>query len=622
MQETRQRGFFGRLLHNIFLIITGYLAFVGLIVTILSIGLGVLIYRQFGEGSSMGGMETLKKPAAIVDRSIIRIKLDRPLSMQSIDEGDRIWSQLFSNKLPIALDDLQQTLRRAAEDKRIKGVLLDVENTQADLTTVTALRRALEQFRGSQKPVFVYLNEGDSSLYYLASVANKVSLAPISGLTIPGPNLQLTYFGSALAKLGVQLEVVKAGRYKSAMEAFVQDAPSAETLEMYQSIESSLRSTLVEAVAAGRQKPVETVTGWFKHSLFTSQEALTQGLVDRLGYASDWEEELKQAADADAFVEFEKYLDGSDEIEKPRFATGDEAIGLIEAEGEIAMASSGSSSQITPERLIEQLRWAAEEEQVKAIVLRIDSPGGSALASDLIWDEVQKLALKKPLVVSMGSVAASGGYYIAAPAALIVAEPTTITGSIGVIGAIPKGLQVAEKWGVHFHTVTGSDRKSYLNFGTASTPEDKSILGNSIKYTYDAFVQKVAAGRKQAPEKIYEIAEGRVYTGSEALKLGLVDRLGGLREALQAAKELGKLDPEKLYSVLHYRPKAQSLIECLRENSKLWECVAESQGTHLGLGTLALPGLSSLQKLERMIKDDHVLAYWPGHVQWRQGRED
>ncbi|RYZ48634.1 MAG: signal peptide peptidase SppA, partial [Proteobacteria bacterium] len=406
------------------------------------------------------------------------------------------------------------------------------------------------------------------------------NLSPVSGLTIPGPAFQLTYFGSALKKLGVELEVVRAGKFKSAMEPFVLDAPSPETIEMYGAIESSLRGTLVDGISEGRKKSKDDVNAWFKRSLYTSQQSLQQGLVDRIGYLPAWIEDIKVEAKAKNVIEFNKYRSATKDMDDgkvaPTMGSGDQpSIALIEASGEIVMDGGGDSDgKITPKQLIKELQWAREREAVKAVVFRIDSPGGSALASDLIWDEVRKLVEKKPVVVSMGAVAASGGYYIAAPATMIVAEATTITGSIGVIGAAPKALQVAEKWGVSFHLITQSDRKSYLNLSTRSSEADKAILGEQIDETYNAFVTKVATGRKQDPAHIFAIAQGRVYTGLEASKIGLVDKIGGRDAAVREAELLAKFDPEQLNKVETYEPDSDSLIDCL-SNGNAWNCIKE-----------------------------------------------
>ncbi len=596
-----------RFFRGLFMVLTGYFALLGLGVTILGGLLAFALYKhvQGGEGGSSPAVH-LAKPS--LENSVLKITLDRPLTVESLGERQKLLGALFNETLPTSLDEVQVALRRATDDVRVQGVYLHVTNASAGLSTLTSLRRSLEQYTSSQKPLYIHLDEGDSNFYFLATAAQKINLSPVGGLTIPGPAFQLTYFGSALEKLGVQLEVVKAGKYKSAMESFVQDQPSPETLEMYQAMEGSLRNTMVGAIAKGRKRTDAEVRAWLKSSFFTSQQALKQGLVDRVGYASDWEEELKTELKAQSIVDWSDYLDQTDDLDKPKLSEDGNSIALIEARGEIVSGVDDARGEgIAPHTMIEELKWAADDNDIKAVVLRVDSPGGSAMASDLIWDEVRKLSVKKPLVVSMGSVAASGGYYISAPARLIYAEPTTITGSIGVIGAIPKGIKLAEKWGVNFHMVTGSDRKDYLNFGSKSSIEDKAVLGESIKETYDTFVQKVAEGRKQDVKRVYEIAEGRVYTGAEALNIGLVDRLGGLRDAFQGAKELAQLDVNKLYPIARYQPKAESLLDCFGEESP-WQCFSELQGG------LQLPELwRPLQRLAKLLSEDRVLAYWPGY---------
>ncbi|MCX6130139.1 MAG: S49 family peptidase, partial [Proteobacteria bacterium] len=496
MGAEKKRGLIGRLWHGLFVIVTSYLALVGLLVTVLSILFAVFLAKAIKQQDNGSSPKSVLNSSPPINNSFLRIKIDRPVIARRLDEKEKFLSQIFSDTLPISLQDLETALLRASDDARVHGVMLELSNGSADFSTVTALRRALGQFSESKKPIYASLDEGDTLHYYLASVGNKISLSPLGGLNITGPAFQLTYFGSALEKLGIQLEVLRAGKFKSAMESFIQDQPSAETLEMYQALEKSLRGTVATAIATSRKHSESEVDKWLKQSFFTSSEALKAGLVDRVGYLPEWEDEVKTEQKLDSIVDMKAYLHDTAAKGEARLAKSKEAIGLIEAEGEIGMGASNTRNSIDPEHIIEELHWAAEQDEIKAVVLRVNSPGGSALASDLIWNEVRKLAAKKPLVVSMGAVAASGGYYISAPAALILAEPTSITGSIGVIGAIPKGLKFAEKWGVNFHMVTASDRKDYLNFGTKSSEEDKNLLRASIKSTYDIFVQKVAEGRK------------------------------------------------------------------------------------------------------------------------------
>ncbi|MBC7531814.1 MAG: signal peptide peptidase SppA [Oligoflexus sp.] len=634
MNQARQRGIFSRLLRSIFMIFTGYFALLGILVTTVSLLIAVGIYRKLNSVEGLGDKSKKLVVPTEINESVLKITIDRGIVSESLSDRQKIFSQIFSNELPISIDELKAVLRHAGTDKRVKAVLLDIESGGADFVTTSALRRALLDFRKTEKPLYVHLNEADTLLYYLASTATKINLAPVSGLTLPGPAFQLTYFGGALKKLGVELEVVRAGKFKSAMEPFVLDAPSAETIEMYGAIESSLRGTLVDGIAESRKKTKEEVNAWLKRSLFTSPQSLQNGLVDRLGYLPQFVEDVKTETKAQNIIEYKKYRSATKDMEDsdkaPKMGGGDEpSIAYIEASGEIAMdASNDGDGKITPKNLIKELKWARERDAVKAVVFRIDSPGGSALASDLIWDEVRKLCEKKPVVVSMGAVAASGGYYIAAPAAMIVAEPTTITGSIGVIGAAPKALQVAEKWGISFHLITQSDRKSYLNLGSKSSETDKQILGESIDETYNSFVNKVATGRKQDPQHIFAIAQGRVYTGLEASKIGLVDKLGGKDEAIREAELLAKFDPEKMNKMERFEDEDENLLDCLVDGSA-WDCIKDIRsGAMIGLrksqissqnASLRKP-IETLATLEAILNDSTVLAYWPGSVNWSPGK--
>ncbi|MBC7660019.1 MAG: signal peptide peptidase SppA [Chitinophagaceae bacterium] len=635
MNTARQRGIFSRLLRSVFMIFTGYFALLGILVTAFFLLIGIGVYHKLSTSDTTTTPKKAAAPAELSD-ALLKITVERGITSEAPNDRQRLISQLFSQDLPVSSKELETALRRAAADQRVHAVLLDFENGGTDFVTTSALRRSILEFEKSQKPIYVHLNEADTLLYYLASSGTKINLAPVSGITIPGPAFQLTYFGSALKKLGVEMEVVRAGKYKSYMEPYTLDAPSAETMEMYGAIENSLRGTLTDGIAEGRKKPKDQVTGWLKRSLFTSGQSLQQGLVDRIGYLPQWIEDIKTETKSKNVIELEKYLAGSDELDDGRKAPvmgggSEPALALIEATGEIVMEAAGDTSgKITPKALIKELKWAREKDEIKAVVMRVDSPGGSALASDLIWDEVRKLSEKKPLIVSMGSVAASGGYYISAPATMIIAEPTTITGSIGVIGASPKGLQVSDKWGVSFHMITNSDRKNYLNFGSKSTEQDRAILGESIDETYNAFVTKVAAGRKQDPQHIFAIAQGRVYTGIEASKIGLVDKLGGLNDAMREAKVLAKLDPEKFYNLDKYEPEDESILDCFT-GGNAWKCMKDLKSgaqSSIGAGSSA-PFASLLKKpletaaqMERLLNDSSVLAYWPGVVDWspRKGR--
>mgnify|MGYP003683422009 CR=1 FL=1 len=596
-------------------LITGFFAVIGFSTVMMTLLLILFLTQLKGD---MGPSTSFTKPN--LEDSIVSIDLDGMIQGRSMDPRDQLFAEIFGGPREYQLSDLRKTLARAAEDIRVRGVYINLRNARASFSTMQELRRSLTEFRKSEKPLFINLYSGDTLSYFLASAGTKVNISPLGGLMIPGPAFQLTYFGPALKKLGVKMEVFRAGKYKSAMEPFVNSEPSDASLEMYGAMEASLRDSLVSAISKSRSKPSNEVANWFKVSSYTSAAALKIGAVDVVDYEAAFKDQLKAVTKADNMVKWRSYLAHSADLDKPRIAGGDDKIAYVEAFGEIRMnAARGDEKVIAPKPLVKELNWVAKQDDVKAVVFRVDSPGGSALASDIIWEEVRKLAAVKPVVVSMGAVAASGGYYIAAPATKIFAEAQTITGSIGVIGASLVGKDVDDKYGVHFHVVTQSDRKRYLNFSESASSEDKKIINESIDDVYQTFLSKVAVGRAKTKEQVHKIAQGRVYTGREALDLGLVDHIGGRREAFRMAKTLGKLNPEKLYPVKQYSPEPQSLMDCIGDRDNMMNCLQELEGgirSHLGSQDIARQISKPITRLKQMIEDDQTLMYWPGQVEW------
>lgn len=610
---------FMKTLRRIFFSIVSILAVTGLM-TMLSVGF--LTYFAVKHGGDMGASGKTVS-AENFDNSVIHFDMNGPLISQSVDPKDRLFSSFFGGPKFITVSSVRRTLDRIKTDDRVKAISLDLSKLSGSFASITDLRRALEDFRASKKKVYIHLAAADSLSYYLASVADRINLSPVGGIMAPGPVFQLSYFGPALKKLGLNFQVFRAGTYKSAFEPFVADKPSKPTLEMYEDIERSLRLHMVDAIAKGRRRPVDQVAQWLKQSSFTSEQALSKGLVDRIGYAEKWEEELKGELETSNKVAWKSYLAQTEDLESSRLAEDKEQrLAYIQALGDIRMEADGGSSEgIDPESLGKRLKWALEDDTIKAVVLRVDSPGGSALASDLIWADVKKLAAKKPVVVSMGGVAASGGYYISAPASHIMAEASTITGSIGVIGAAVSGERLADKYGVSFYSVTQSDRKDYLNFGTPASKEDRRVMAESIDAIYQTFITKVAQGRKKDVVTVDKMAQGRVYTGQRALELGLVDSIGGLSDAFKRAKVLAKLDPEKLYPLGRYQAEPKSLLDCLSRRDDMLQCVSQFQSLFslsslLPLGPVEKTSLDRAHMLIEMLREDKALAYWPAEIHW------
>jgi protease IV len=614
--DVKKKNPIAAILRFLLRIVKAYFISIGIFVTLFPLVIAYYITR-----SHTTTQQPFKKPI-IAERESVLLKFDLEglLSDQSPNLKDTLWSQLMGEDLGMQVSTIETALRRARTDKRVKGVFFDVRSFYGSANLFSELRSRIAQFKTSGKPVyFSAYNLGNEELM-LSSTGDRINLDPAGGAMITGPMMQLVYFKDALSKLGIDVTVVKEGAYKSAMEPFVMNEPSKATLEMYQSMESHLRNHLVGTIVGSRKLDETQVRTWLDRGFFTAEQAKKELIVTDAVPVELFEQDFKKTVDADTIVDFEDYIDATEDMDKRNFATGPDQIALLEAKGTIFMEEDNNApDSITPDDLNEKLNWAMEEDDIKAVVLRIDSPGGSALASDIIGRTVRKLREKKPVVVSMGEVAASGGYYIAAPATKILADPSTITGSIGVISAIPNGAGVAEKWGVHFHTVTGSARKDLFDFGAKPKEQDLAILAEQMHETYALFLNVVAEGRKIPVEKVAELAQGRVYTGIEAKNLGLVDEFGGVTEAFQVAKKLAGLDVNKLYPIAHYQESHLSFMECLKSSSDLSGCLETLDLSRLISGKVFMTpvneALASVQTWYKLAAREQILVLsFPPHL--------
>ena len=580
---------FAKFLLGVWIFIRGYLIGVGLLVTLLPLIL-MFVVSQF-KPSGLSNDESASEWSLSRDRpATLALRLEGELIAGRSQFGDRLLLDLFSGSELLSVKTIKDTLANAAADEKIDSLQIELGALIASPIEMTEIRRSIVQLQADGKDVEVVLYDGSNWNYFLASAAKQVTIAPATSLFIPGPTFQLTYFGTALENLGVDFEVVKAGRFKSAFEAFTQNRPSSATIEQYQAMEEALRSWTINAVAEGRNRSLVEVDRWFGQSIFTASDALEQGLVDAIGTGTRLD--LSEVGDGSGKrgIPFEDYSKRPNVLAS-QLGSEPGGIALIEAEGEIVMHDESSPfderGSISPVNLRRKLRWAAGEPEVKAVVLKINSPGGSAVASEELWQEVERLVAIKPVVVAMGSVAASGGYYMAAPATRIIAEPSTITGSIGVIGAVPNLAPFEEKYGVSFHLVTESARRQLLDLGQAASATDKALLEATIEQVYEVFLSRVADGRGMSVEQVGELAQGRVYTGLEAENLGLVDELGGIDDAFRAAKLLGGLNPRKKYPLLRYEDTFRDITECLRGPLQAYRCLKEG-GVAVGLHGLGL----------------------------------
>ncbi|MCU0455256.1 MAG: signal peptide peptidase SppA [Bacteroidales bacterium] len=445
------------------------------------------------------------------------------------------------------LNDIFKNLEKAADDEKIKGILIENGLMESGWATTEELRNALEKFRSeSGKFViawsdYLLLQQG----YYLSSIADKIYINPSSSVDFRGLSGDVMFYKKALEKLGVDVQVIRHGKYKGAVEPFMLEGLSKENREQISEYISSIWNHAVVEMSEARN-----ITGNRLNQLADNLEgylasgALENGLVDGLLFRDQLYDTLKILSglttdDKIQLVPMAKYtkVPGTKKTISSR-----EKISVIFASGNIVMGK-GSEYSIGGTNFADIIRKERKDSSVKAIVMRVNSPGGSSVASDEIWRELKLAAEIKPVVVSMGNYAASGGYYISVPGTKIYADPTTLTGSIGVFGLIPNAEKLLEqKLGIGYETVNTNENSDFLSPFRPLEPFEKNVMQASIEKVYTDFVSKVAEGRKKPFAAIDSIAQGRVWTGTEALKIGLVDEIGGLRDAVSRAAELAGLD--------------------------------------------------------------------------------
>jgi protease-4 len=620
MSGESKPGIVRRFFRGLFKFLYGYFALIGFSVTVLPIILVLVLSRmapdEYAPEHSGSVSSAQSKPHMLV------LDLDGDLVEKSPDFESRFMARFFSHREMIFLPELRATLRDAAKDENVKGLFVRFGSLSAGEAQFSELRRMLAEFRDTGRVIHVWTPSLGLPELFVGSVASQISGPPSMDVTLLGPTFQLVYFGDALRKLGFEVEVIRHGKFKSAFEPFIMNRPSPETIENYTATERSMLEFYVKTIADSLKRSEADVAGWLVRSIWSSAQAREAGMIQAFAYSGEAEAAAKAAMGVEDTVHTSDWTAQS----KSPAVSDNEALALIEAFGEIHMEpTGGGDDEITVDEIIEEIEWARDEPKAKAVVLRISSPGGSALASDLIWERLSSLAETKPLIVSMGDVAASGGYYIAAPAAQIFAEPSTITGSIGVIGMLPKCKECGSKYGVNFHVISSSARAKLLNFGESSTAEDKKIVGDMIDATYQLFLERVAKGRKMEVPAVDAVAQGRIYSGIEAKGLGLVDQVGGIRDAFQAAKTLGGLDPNKLYSILRYTPDHMSLSKCLKSVSDMFRCLQELEKDSRSAAARIMRGVgeSRLSREEKALERTRSLlesfAEEPVQARWVQG---
>ena len=459
--------------------------------------------------------------------------------------------------------DILNAIEAAKTDNKIEGISILNNQSQLGLAQSKAVRDKLEEFKKSGKFVYAYANSYSQKEYYINSVADQIYLNPMGEVDLKGLSAEIIYMKDLQEKTGVKMEVIRHGKYKSAVEPFLAQEMSPENREQMTVLLNSVWNTIVVDIAKSRKLSIAQLNA-IANTLGarTPELALANKLVDKVAYEDEYHDMIKAKLKVD---KKEKYaiVSITDYAKKAASTVEDysknDIIAVIYAQGEIA-GGEGDVNVIGEGSIKRSLQEAREDDDVKAIVLRVNSPGGSALTSELIWREIEITKKIKPVVVSMGNYAASGGYYIAANADRIFAEPNTITGSIGVFGMLPNMNQLGKNIGINAEQVKTHENASGYSVFEPMDENFKGFVLESIEKTYATFLKRVADGRKMTTEQVDAIAQGRVWTGVDAHKLGLVDEIGGLDAAIKYAAKLGKTTSYRTENFPEYEKSFEDLL--------------------------------------------------------------
>lgn len=541
-----------------------------------------------------------KEESKVEANSILKIKLAKPIVERASDNPlDYLTIGNAEMNTPIEIKSILDNIEKAKTDDRIKGIYLNVSAISSGLSHVEEIRNKLLDFKSSGKFIISYAEFYSQKSYYLSSVADELYLHPEGIFELKGLSGQIMFYKGLLEKLDIEAQVIRHGKFKSAIEPYVLDKMSKANREQISLLLRTISDNILDSIASQRGKTLAQVEEMAnKLELNTSEKCLEHNFVDALIYQDILEEKLKSklgGVEKLNLISLTKYT--NTKVKKEGKISRDK-IAIIYATGEIG-SGKGSLQTIGSETTAKAIKEAREDERVKAIVLRVNSPGGSALASDVIWRESVLAKAEKPLVVSMGDLAASGGYYISCAADSIVANPTTITGSIGVFGIIPNFQKFYKnKLGVSIDTV---NTHKYADMGVlrALTSFEKAKIKESIEEIYATFINHVADGRAMSTAAVDDVGQGRVWTGYDAKELGLVDVLGGLETAIDIAAHLAEIEEYRLVSL----PKKEDPIEVFIKEMSREESKQIAQ--YLGIDS------KFVKSVERILKGEKIQARMP-----------
>ena len=517
--------------------------------------------------ATVGGGETTE----VKENSVLKISLNEPIIDREVNNPLNIDRLQGESERKAGLKDILNSIEKAKDDERIQGIYMNIEYPNASMATLEEIRNKLQEFKEeTDKFIISYSEVYSQKAYYISSVADEVYLNPEGVLELRGLAYQGMFFKGFLKKMEVEAQIIRHGKFKAAVEPFMLDKMSAANREQVNKFLSSIWSNFLKEIAEDRNLTLEELDNFAENlSIQQAQDAVQHQLADALLYKDQVLDTLRNRLNilAEGDIEVVGLSAYKNAVVKSKKYNKDK-IAVIYAYGEIR-GGEGDDEIIGSERISRAIREAREDNKVKAIVLRVNSPGGSALASETILREAKLARDEKPLVVSMGDVAASGGYYIACHADTIVANPTTITGSIGVFGVLMNAKKLYNnKLGINIDTVKTSKYADMGSMYRALTTTERAIIQNSVEQVYDTFITHVSEGRSMSKEAVDAIGQGRVWTGTDALGLGLVDVLGGLEDAIEIAANMADLENYRISSLPEQLDPVQELIKEITGGAK------------------------------------------------------
>ncbi|MHA4738427.1 signal peptide peptidase SppA [Dyadobacter sp. MSC1_007] len=562
------------------------------------VGIILFLFLSFFLLAGIGAMFSSDDKVTIDDKSVLRLDLNQPIQEVGVENPfSDIGGPFSGGENVIGLKDILDALKNAQVDDKIKGIYLKTEGPEAGWATLEEIRNQLVEFKKSKKFVVTYGESYSEKGYYIASVADKIYLNPAGGIEWNGLSAEYSFFKGTFDKLEIKPLVFRVGEFKSAIEMFSRQDMSEASKKQSIELISAINNNFLKNISASRNIPVGELKNLADSlAVDNPKSALKYKFVTNLGYQDELETVLKKELKVEEkkdieYVGVDRYLKGDNKIEEGDF---NKRIAVLVAEGEIT-SGDGGDDNIGSEKFVKELKEIRDNDKIKAIVIRINSPGGSALASDVMWREIQITAKKKPVIASMSDVAASGGYYMAMGCDTIVAQPNTITGSIGIFGLIFNVTDfMNNKLGITFDGVGTSPHADWPTATREMTEFEKAMIQKSVNEGYETFTKKAAEGRKMPVEKLKSLAQGRVWSGVEAKENGLVDVLGGVDDAIKIAAKAAKLK-ESEYRVRYYPEKKKPLDELI---AKVFGD-QEEKATAKTLGDLA-PYVKMYKKLMNM----------------------